>query len=95
MLDRALGVRAVVSGLNSPIGVAFLTRNEMLVLEKDTGRVQLVVDGMVAGTVLDLGVNSNSERGLLGVALQHPYRLTAVVHPWPFVVELKISFPRA
>ena len=71
MLDRALAVRTVVSGLNSPIGVAFLGRNKMLVLEKDTGRVQLVADGAVTDTVLDLGVNSSSERGLLGIAL-HP-----------------------
>ena len=43
----------------------------MLVLEKDTGKVQRVVDGAVTGTVLDLAVNSASERGLLGIAL-HP-----------------------
>ena len=71
MLDRALAVRTVVSGLASPISVAFLDRHEMLVLEKDTGRVQLVVDGKFTATVLDLGVNNSSERGLLGVAL-HP-----------------------
>lgn len=71
MLDRTLAVRTVVSGLSSPISVAFLDRHEMLVLEKDTGRVKLVVDGVVTATVLDLGVNNSSERGLLGVAL-HP-----------------------
>ena len=43
----------------------------MLVLEKNTGRVQRVVDGAVHSTVLDLAVNNGSERGLLGIAL-HP-----------------------
>jgi hypothetical protein len=43
----------------------------MLVLEKDTGQVTRLVNGVVTGTVLDLGVNRNSERGLLGIAL-HP-----------------------
>jgi glucose/arabinose dehydrogenase len=43
----------------------------MLVLEKDSGRVKRVVNGIVTATVLDLGVNRNSERGLLGIAL-HP-----------------------
>ena len=43
----------------------------MLVLEKASGRVKRVVDGTVQGAVLDLAVNSNSERGLLGIAL-HP-----------------------
>jgi glucose/arabinose dehydrogenase len=71
MLDRRLGVRTVVSGLELPISMAFLGRNDMLVLEKDTGRVQRVVNGVVMATVLDLGVNSASERGLLGIAL-HP-----------------------
>jgi glucose/arabinose dehydrogenase len=71
MLDRSLQVRTVVSGLTTPIGIAFLGRNDMLVLEKNTGRVQRVVNGVVTATVLDLGVNSASERGLLGIAL-HP-----------------------
>jgi glucose/arabinose dehydrogenase len=43
----------------------------MLVLEKATGRVQRVVNGALHSTVLDLPVNSASERGLLGIAL-HP-----------------------
>lgn len=71
MLDPALGVRTVVSGLDLPIGVAFLGPTDMLVLEKNTGRVKRVVNGVVTGTVLDLGVNPSSERGLLSVAL-HP-----------------------
>jgi glucose/arabinose dehydrogenase len=71
MLDPALGVRTAASGLMSPIGLAFIGENDMLVLEKDTGRVQRVVNGIVTATVLDLGVNNNSERGLLGIAL-HP-----------------------
>jgi aldose sugar dehydrogenase len=71
MLDRSLQVRTVVSGLDMPIGVAFLGRNDMLVLEKNTGRVQRVVNGVVTATVLDLGVNNASERGLLSIAL-HP-----------------------
>lgn len=71
MLDPRLGVRPVVSGLSLPVGFAFLAANDMLVLEKDSGRVQRVVNGTVTATVLDLGVNRNSERGLLGIAL-HP-----------------------
>jgi len=71
MLEPALRVRTVVSGLDLPIGLAFLGPNDLLVLEKDTGRVKRVVDGVVRGVVLDLGVNRASERGLLGIAL-HP-----------------------
>ena len=71
MLHPRLDVRTVVSGLNQPTSMAFLGPNDFLVLEKATGKVQRVVNGAIAATVLDLAVNSNSERGLLGIAL-HP-----------------------
>jgi glucose/arabinose dehydrogenase len=71
MVDPNLAVRTVVSGLVTPTSLAFLGANDMLVLEKTTGRVQHVVNGTVQGTALDLAVNSGSERGLLGIAL-HP-----------------------
>src|SRR5688572_640590 len=69
MLDSSLGVRAAASGLTQPITIAFIGENDMLVLEKSTGRVQRIVNGVVHSTVLDLAVNFGSERGLLGVAL--------------------------
>lgn len=71
MEDPNLAVRTVVSGLTEPTGIAFLRRNDFLVLEKSTGKVKRVVNGVVQSTVLDLAVNSFSERGLLGIAL-HP-----------------------
>jgi glucose/arabinose dehydrogenase len=71
MLDPNLDVRAVVTGLSQPSTMAFIGNNDLLVLEKGTGRVQRVVNGAIDSTVLDLAVNSGSERGLLGVAL-HP-----------------------
>jgi aldose sugar dehydrogenase len=71
VLDPNLSVRTTVSGLDQPISLAFLGPNDMLVLEKATGKVHRVVNGVVQSTVLDLPVNSASERGLLGIAL-HP-----------------------
>jgi aldose sugar dehydrogenase len=71
VVDPELGVRTAASGLVTPISLAFLGPNDMLVLEKDTGRVQRVVNGSIQSTVLDLAVNNGSERGLLGIAL-HP-----------------------
>ena len=65
-------MRTVVSGLSSPTSMAFLGDDDILVLEKETGRVQRVVNGATQSTVLDLPVNFGSERGLLGIAL-HPY----------------------
>lgn len=71
MLDENLTVGTVVSGLDQPTSMAFLGPNDFLVLEKATGRVRRVVNGVISSTVLDLAVNSASERGLLGIAL-HP-----------------------
>ena len=71
MLHPQLDVRPVAQGLNLPTTMAFLAAGDMLVLEKNTGTVQRVVNGVVRGSVLDLAVNFGSERGLLGIAL-HP-----------------------
>jgi aldose sugar dehydrogenase len=71
MLHPRLAVRTVVTGLATPTTLAFLGPNDLLVLEKNTGQVQRVVNGAMHSTVLDLAVNFGSERGLLGIAL-HP-----------------------
>lgn len=71
VLAPHLAVRTAASGLEQPVQLAFIGLNDMLVNEKATGRVQRVTNGAVQSTVLDLAVNSASERGLLGIAL-HP-----------------------
>ncbi|HKO95612.1 MAG TPA: PQQ-dependent sugar dehydrogenase [Pyrinomonadaceae bacterium] len=71
MLDSSLAVRTVVSGLDQPTSMAFIGQNDFFVLEKATGRVQRITNGVLQSTALDLAVNSASERGLLGIAL-HP-----------------------
>jgi glucose/arabinose dehydrogenase len=71
MVHPNLAVRPIVSDLVTPITMAFLGTNDILVLEKNTGKVKRVVNGAVQSTVLDLAVNFASERGLLGIAL-HP-----------------------
>src|SRR6266404_1872468 len=72
VVDPNLAVRKVAFGLNQPTSMAFIGTNDILVLEKATGKVQRIINNVVQGTpVLDLPVNSASERGLLGIAL-HP-----------------------
>ena len=58
MLVPNLAVRTLVSDLVTPISLAFLNANDLLVLEKDTGPVRRVVNGSVQSTVLDLAVTS-------------------------------------
>ena len=73
ILDPTLQVTTVLnSGLSQPIGIVFLGQNDFLVLEKASGQVKRVINGVLQATpVLDLAVNSNSERGLLSLVL-HP-----------------------
>ena len=73
ILDPSLQVTTVLnSGITQPIGIVFLSQNDFFVLEKASGQVKRVINGVIQGTpVLDLAVNSASERGLLALAL-HP-----------------------
>lgn len=71
MTVPSLDVRTVVGGFTTPIGLAFLSDTEWLVIEKQTGQVRRVVNGELRETALDLAVNNFSERGLLGIAI-HP-----------------------
>ena len=80
MLHPNLGVRTVIDGLVTPTTMAFLSSNEFFVLEKNTGIVQYVVDGVVQGAALDLAVNNFSERGLLGIALDPDFESNGLVY---------------
>jgi uncharacterized repeat protein (TIGR01451 family) len=71
MLDSNLTVSTAVSGLDQPTAIAFPGPNELFVIEKATGKVKFIQNGLMQSTALDLAVNSASERGLLGIAL-HP-----------------------
>jgi glucose/arabinose dehydrogenase len=68
--DSNLEVEIVAEGLKFPTGMAFLNSNEILVLEKDEGKVLRVVHGNISNNaVLTLDVNHHMERGLLGIAV--------------------------
>ncbi|HEY6885249.1 MAG TPA: PQQ-dependent sugar dehydrogenase, partial [Nitrososphaeraceae archaeon] len=57
-------------GLKLPTSMAFLGPNDILVLEKDNGTVQRIVDGkMLPHPVLKVPVASKLERGMLGIAI--------------------------
>src|SRR5688572_27668909 len=66
-----LQVRVVATGLIQRTTLAFIGDNDLLVLEKASGRVMRISQSASPQPVLDLAVNSASERGLLGIAL-HP-----------------------
>jgi glucose/arabinose dehydrogenase len=82
LLDPNLQVTTYVdSNLSQPIGIVFLGPGDALVLEKASGQVKRVINGVVQPTpVLDLAVNSNSERGLLSMVLHPNFPATPFVY---------------
>ncbi|MDQ2685574.1 MAG: PQQ-dependent sugar dehydrogenase [Thermoproteota archaeon] len=68
--DANLTVEKVVEGLDFPTSMAFVGPNDILVTEKETGKVMRVTGGQIQDTaVLDVPVANSIERGLLGVAV--------------------------
>lgn len=69
--DPRLTLTRYVDGLSQPTGFRFIGPEDIFAIEKSSGRVRRIQNGVVTSTVLDLDVNSHSERGLLGIAI-HP-----------------------
>jgi hypothetical protein len=81
IIDPGLSVRQVVAGLSAPTTMAFIGANDFLVLQKNDGRVRRVTAGMLqSAAVLDLDVDGQSERGLLGIALHPDFPVSAFVY---------------
>ena len=67
--DKKLKVQTVAQGLSSPTSIAFIDSKNILVLEKNTGNVRLISNGVLQpNSILTVSVNGANERGLLGVA---------------------------
>jgi glucose/arabinose dehydrogenase len=79
--DPKLHIREVVSGLSTPTAMAFIGLRDILVLQKDNGRVRRVTDGVLqGGAVLDVADDIASERGLLGIAVHPDFPATPFIY---------------
>jgi aldose sugar dehydrogenase len=69
--DPNLKVEQIIDrGFEDPTSMAFLGPNDILVLEKNTGKVNRILNGKVLPEpVLDVKVANQAERGLLGIAI--------------------------
>jgi aldose sugar dehydrogenase len=68
--DSNLMVELVSEGLELPTSMAFLGPNDILILEKDKGTVQRIVNGnLLPEPLLDVNVANKNERGMLGIAV--------------------------
>ena len=76
--DSRLKVEVVFRGIKFPTSMAFLAPNDILVLEKNNGTVQRIVNGKMLPHPL-LHVNNivnDSERGMLGIAIAKRENIT-------------------
>jgi glucose/arabinose dehydrogenase len=69
LTDRTLKVEAIASGFDFPTSIAFLDKADILLLEKNTGKIYRIIDGNVTAQVIQLNVSFKDERGLLGIAV--------------------------
>ena len=75
--DDKLKIELVAEGLRHPTSMVFLGQNDFLVLEKDKGTVQRVTNGIIHDKpLLDLNVDNEGERGMLGIRYYEVLRWT-------------------
>lgn len=68
LVDDNLKVELVASDLDFPTSITFLGKDDILLLEKNTGNVYRIIHGNVTGPLIHIDVSFKDERGLLGVA---------------------------
>jgi len=70
VVEPRLAVEEVASGLAFPTGMAFIGPDDILVVQKEDGRVRRILSGvLLPDPVLDVAVDAAGERGLLGIAV--------------------------
>jgi aldose sugar dehydrogenase len=80
--DDEMTVQVVFEGLKFPTSMAFLGPDDILVLEKNEGTVERIVNGeMLPEPLLKVDVSSISERGMLGIAIAKD----ETSHKFPYV----------
>jgi aldose sugar dehydrogenase len=68
--DNNLKAELVSEGLQLPTSMAFLGPNDILVLGKENGIIQRIVNGnLLPEPLLDVNVANKNERGMLGIAV--------------------------
>lgn len=69
VLNPKFDVETVFSGSFEPSSMVILANNDILVLDRDVGKVFRVTDGVKSKPLLDVNVATGGYRGLLGIAV--------------------------
>ena len=68
--SKKLVAEKVVGGLETPTGIAFIGENDILAVEKNSGKVLRILNGdVLPEPLIDVNVANEVERGLLGIAV--------------------------
>jgi glucose/arabinose dehydrogenase len=68
--SKNLVAEKVVGGLETPTGIAFIGENDILAVEKNSGKVLRILNGdVLPEPLIDVNVANEVERGLLGIAV--------------------------
>ena len=79
--DPNLKITEIAAGLSGPTTMAFIGTDDILLLQKNDGKVFRIISGVVQSpAVLDVNVDNASERGLLGIALHPNFPATPFVY---------------
>ena len=90
--DNNLKIEVVAQGIKFPSNIAFLGINDILVLEKDTGIVRRIVNGVILEKpLLDVNVaNKKFERGLLGIDVAN-HNNSGPIHVFLYFTESRVA----
>jgi len=89
--DPNLTVEVVVDGLNMPTTMAFLGKDDFLILQKNSSLVR-VIDGVVSDkTRLDVPVVKGFYQGLLGIAITNQSISTKNNETYVFLYYTEVS----
>lgn len=79
--DKKFLIESVVTGLRAPTDMAFLGHKDILVLEKNSGKIQRIINGKTSEKpLLDVNVSNDNERGLLGLAIIEAQNATGYIY---------------
>jgi len=83
--DNRLQVQTVFKGTQQPTNMAFVGPDDILVLEKASGKVKRILNGsMLRQPLLDIAVATERERGMLGIAIDNSTQ-NGTTHSYIFV----------
>jgi len=78
-VNPGFSVERIFTGHFEPSSMTFLASNDILVLDRDVGKVYRVTNGDMSKPILDVNVGTHGYRGLLGVVAANEQGLSRVL----------------